>query len=258
MLFVSDDYIAVIDGVTSKSDFSFEGRTTGKLAAEIIRNVLSSLPKDATVDQFLDEVNREICAFYEKVEFPYSRAQQGLQAVCVVYSNHYRQIWTIGDCQSCIDQKSHMNPKASDDILAEMRSLVLNIVRAEDPVRFTEPAMQKMARELIEPWILRATIFANSNDTNYGYAIINGQKIPKSLVKIILLDDNEHEVILTSDGYPEIRGTLEASETYLQKVLTTDRECCNLYHSTKGVKEGCCSFDDRTYIRFTVDRNVKN
>lgn len=34
-LFVSDDFVAVIDGVSSKTDFRFEGKTTGKLASEL-------------------------------------------------------------------------------------------------------------------------------------------------------------------------------------------------------------------------------
>lgn len=255
--FISEHFVAVIDGVTSKSDFLYQGKTTGKLAAEMIRAVLEHLPEDATVKQFIAAVNQEILSFYEKVDFPYSKKKQGLQAVCVVYSNYYREIWLIGDCQVCIDQTVYTNPKLSDDILAEMRSLVLNIVKSETPELFATPDIQKMARDLIEPWILRANVFANREGTSYGYSIINGEEIPESLIKVIQLDDNAHEIILTSDGYPKVKANLQESEAYLQKVLETDRECCNLYHSTKGVKDGCYSFDDRTYIRFLLDCRQK-
>lgn len=257
MSFISEHFVAVIDGVTSKSTFSYEGKSTGKLAAEIIYAVLHDLPKEATVHQFIAAVNKEIEAFYEKVNFPYAKEKQGLQAVCAVYSDYYRQIWLIGDCQSRVDQICYMNPKLSDDILAEMRCLALNIVREEDRVRFAAADVQKMARDLIEPWILRATIFANNADTAYGYSVINGQEIPESLIKIISLDSNAHEIVLTSDGYPEVKSTLAESEAYLQKILKEDQECCKLYHSTKGVKNGCYSFDDRTYIRFSIDQITK-
>ncbi len=135
-----------------------------------------------------------------------------------------------------------------------MRSLVLNIVKEENPEEFPTVKTQQMARAVIEPWILRSTIFANNTSTDYGYSIINGKEIPESLIKTIKLDDNAHEIILASDGYPKLEGNLEQSEAYLMKVLEVDKECCNLYKSTKGVNKGDKSFDDRTYIRFLVDK----
>ena len=41
-LFVSDDFVAVIDGVSSKTDFRFEGKTTGKLASEFVVETLKT------------------------------------------------------------------------------------------------------------------------------------------------------------------------------------------------------------------------
>ncbi len=252
--YISDDFIAVIDGVTSKSDFSYQGKTTGKLAAEIIASVLSELPKDSSVGEFTEKVNQKIQWFYEQISFPYSREEQGLQAVCAVYSAYLREIWLIGDCQVCVDGNLSVNPKRSDDILAEMRSLVLNIVKKETPAEFLLEETQKKARSLIEPWILKSTIFANDASTSYGYSVFNGKTIPRSLIKTICLDEKSHEVILTSDGYPNVESDLEKSEAYLRKILKEDKECCDLYHSTKGLKTGCKSFDDRVYIRFVVEQ----
>lgn len=253
-LCLSDGFAAVIDGVTSKSDFRYEGKTTGKLAAELVLKVLEGLKKDADAGQFISQVNREMEAFYKEVAFPYSREEQGLQAVCAVYSESRREIWLIGDCQVCVDGVCYFNPKPSDEILAQMRSLVLNIVRAQSPEDFYSQKTQRMARELIEPWILRSTVFANDSGTAYGYSVLNGREIPKALIRVIPLDEREHEIILTSDGYPRVEPTLEQSEAALERVLREDRECCSLYRSTKGVKEGCRSFDDRTYIRLRAEK----
>lgn len=253
-LCLADGFAAVIDGVTSKSDFRYEGKTTGKLAAELVLKVLEKLDRDADAGQFISLVNREMDAFYEQIAFPYSREEQGLQAVCAVYSESRREIWMIGDCQARVDGVPYLNPKPSDEILAEMRSLVLNIVRAQRPEEFYSQETQQMARELIEPWILRSTVFANNDSTSYGYSVLNGREIPGSLIRVIRLDKEEHEVILTSDGYPSVEATLKQSEAALERVLKEDRECCRLYRSTKGVKEGCRSFDDRTYIRLTAEK----
>ena len=35
-LVITPEFIAVIDGVTPKSDFTYEGKSTGRLAAELV------------------------------------------------------------------------------------------------------------------------------------------------------------------------------------------------------------------------------
>lgn len=241
-----------MDGVTSKSDFLYKGKTTGRIAAEIVVNVLAELSPEADVQAFVGKVNQAIAAFYREVPFPYSREEKGLQAVCAVWSRNRREIWMIGDCQVSVDGVLYINPKRSDEILADVRSLILCAVRERDPSGFCGEKLQQEVRDLIEPWILKATVFANNGNTEYGYSIINGEEIPESLIKVIPLGAGTHEVILASDGYPRVEPTLEQSEACLRNVLAEDRACCRIYKSTKGVNGENKSYDDRTYIRFLV------
>ncbi|MDO4439432.1 MAG: hypothetical protein Q4B86_08360 [Eubacteriales bacterium] len=247
--FSSEDFVVVIDGVTSKSDFTYDGKTTGKLASDIIRGVLEKMNREDSIDVFLNKVNEQFNDFYKEVEFPYSIKEKGLQAVCAVYSDYYREIWLIGDCQVSVDGKVYLNPKKSDEILADMRSLVLHILKKEN---VDWPEAQKRARDIIETWILKANVFANKAEPPFGYAVINGNEIPDSLIKIIKLDSNPHEIIFTSDGYPKVKSDLKKSEEYLNTILEQDKSCYELYLSTKGINKGQKSFDDRTYIRFSV------
>ena len=46
--------------------------------------------------------------------------------------------------------------------------------------------------------------------------------------------------------------SLKESEDELAKIIATDPLCYKTYFSTKGLKKGNVSFDDRTYIRFKV------
>lgn len=248
-LFVSNDFVAVIDGVTAKSDFTYNGKTTGKLAAEIIRDTFAAVRRDAGIRQILRCINTRIQDFYQTVPFPYDRRQQGLQAACVIYSDYFRSIWMIGDCQASIDGKPYWNPKKNDVILSEMRSLILHIREAEGQ---DWDLAQKEGRSQIEPWILQSNIFANRADTPYGYAVLNGEEIPDSLIRTISLDEKPHKVIFTSDGYPDVKETLELSENHLKMLLEQDPACYKLYRSTKGLQQGQKSFDDRTYIAFRV------
>lgn len=248
---VTEDFAAVIDGVTAKGRFTYKGKTTGRLAAELVYAVLENLDRTADFAGFLEAVNHRMEAFYENVDFPESRREKGLQAVCAVYSDFRREIWLIGDCQASVDGVVYDNPKKSDRVLAEMRSLAIHLLLMEEKM---EPEQaQKEARRLIEPWILKATAYANREDSPYGYAILNGEKIPESLIRRIPLDDSSHEIILASDGYPRIKGTLKETEEYLRQVLKDDPACCTRFCSTKGKLEGQSSFDDRTYLRFRVN-----
>ena len=255
--FQSENYIAVIDGVTSKTDFLYHGKTTGKLASEIIYRVLETLRGDEPLREIVERVHGEITAFYAQIDFPSDRGEKGLQAACVIYSAFYREIWMIGDCQAVVDGEVYLNPKKSDVVLSEMRSLILSTLEQERRntagLYREEWEEHDAAREIILPWILRATIYANDDTTEYGYSVFNGQAIPESLIKVIRLREGAHEVILTSDGYPEVKETLRKTEENLKEILIHDPGCYKKYLSTKGVKKGQTSFDDRTYVRFMTD-----
>jgi len=56
-------------------------------------------------------------------------------------------------------------------------------------------------------------------------------------------------LILASDGYPKLFSTLHESENYLRFILKEDPLCYKLYKSTKGLKKGAVSFDDRAFIK---------
>ena len=57
---------------------------------------------------------------------------------------------------------------------------------------------------------------------------------------------------MATDGYPKLYDTLEKSEEYLAHILEYDPLCFQEYKSTKGLQKGNSSFDDRTYIKFTL------
>lgn len=253
-LFVSEDFAAIIDGVTSKTNFTYEKQTTGKLAANLIKNVLRKLNKKAKVEDFIEQVNLSFEHFYKEVDFNFDKNKFGLQAMAVIYSNERREIWLIGDCQAVIKHELVTNYKKSDLVLEEMRSLIANIEIKEKNLTEKEYFEQNdPAREYILPWVIDSHIFANNDDSEYGYSLLNGEDIPLSLIKIIRLDSTKQEVILASDGYPKLDNTLERSESRLQDNLTKDQHCIHQYKSTKGIVQDQVSFDDRAYLRFEIN-----
>lgn len=254
-LFISEDFIGVIDGVSSKSNFEKNGQTTGKIASQLIYQVLKELPADSTLSELIGAINESYDRFYENNEFDLNRKHYGLQAVAGVYSAYHRQIWLIGDCQAKIAGETYTNPKPSDDILASMRSLICHVDMAMNHQAASEYFEENdLARLQIIPWILKANIFANDAESPLGYAVINGEEIPKKLIKIIDVSENyEGDIILTSDGYPCILDSLAETEDYLENLLKTDPYLIDQFCSTKGLARGQNSFDDRTFIRFKGD-----
>ena len=60
------------------------------------------------------------------------------------------------------------------------------------------------------------------------------------------------QVVITSDGYPRILPSLQQSEDLLARLLAEDPLCIGPLRSTKGVKPGNASFDDRAYLRIRL------
>ena len=199
ILVIMPDFIAVIDGVTPKSNFTYEGKSTGRLAAELAGQAVRELKGTEDCQTFIKRCNQKFHDFYEKVDFPYDIRSKGLQAAAVIYSEYLHEIWMIGDCQAMVDGREYLQPKRSDVILSQFRSLLMVL---------QVPASE--ARAKVEPWIVNATAFANKVG----------------------------------------RPTLQQSEQDLDRLLKEDPQCCRLYESTKGLKPGNKSFDDRTYVRF--------
>lgn len=251
-LIITNNFIAVIDGVSSKSDYRKDGKTTGKLASEIIGQVIENLAQNSTIEQVIESINTEFQSFYDSNLFPYDKASLGLLAMLALYSKYHQQVYLIGDCQAVIEGNRYINPKLIDTTLEHLRSLIVHVEVAktgEDLKDYFSKGDQ--AREQILPWITESTIFANDNTSPWGYSVLNGESVPTSLIKVIDVPDNS-QVILASDGYPFVEETLEASEMKLQLLLEDDPYLIQTVKSTKGLTKGATSFDDRTYIRFTI------
>ncbi len=249
VLTITDHFIAVIDGVTSKSDFICGEKKTGRIAAELIARAIEQSAPDSECTDIIKNCNASYEDFYRRTDFPYDKKEYGLQAVAVICSVSKREIWLIGDCQAMVDGALYTSVKKSDIVLADLRSMILYLQSDQD---LSGGSFVDEGRKVILPWIVKATNFANRSDTPYGYAVINGDEIPETLIKKIRLPEKSSEVILASDGYPVLLPTLEKSEAELAKTLREDPECYRLHVSTKGIESGNISFDDRTYVRFTM------
>ena len=270
---VTDDFIAVIDGSTSKTPKHLNpdmknGRYAMMLISEYIREELKA---DASVDDFCQGVTAYI---YNKVyemlgveERLKEHPEERLTASAILYSRTRNEVWMVGDCQAIIDGKLYENGKPYEQEIARKR--VELIEQGLSPAE---------ARKQIEPLLIKAML----SGQNQTYTVIDGFPIYREGVKVVsvsasssvqdsvpasdsvpcsdsasasdTIPSSSSEIVLASDGYPFLKPTLAASEAALAEQIANDPQNIHSFIATKGIVEGNKSFDDRTYIRFSVEK----
>lgn len=266
---VTDDFIAVIDGSTSKTPKHLNpdmknGRYAMMLISEYIREELKA---DASVDDFCQGVTAFIYnKVYEKLgveERLKEHPEERLTASAILYSRTRNEVWMVGDCQVIIAGKLYENGKPYEEKIARKR--VELIAQGLSPAE---------ARKQIEPLLIKAML----SGQNQTYTVIDGFPIYREGVKVVSVSDSSSvqdsvpasdsvpcsdsasasdtipssssEIVLASDGYPFLKPTLAASEAALAEQIANDPQNIHSFIATKGIVEGNKSFDDRTYIRF--------
>ena len=266
---VTDDFIAVIDGSTSKTPKHLNpdmknGRYAMMLISEYIREELKA---DASVDEFCQGVTAYIYnKVYEKLgveERLKKHPEERLTASAILYSRIRNEVWMVGDCQAIIGGKLYENGKPYEEKIARKR--VELIEQGLSPAE---------ARKQIEPLLIKAML----SGQNQTYTVIDGFPIYREGVKVVSVSDSSSvqdsvpasdsvpcsdsvsasgtipssssEIVLASDGYPFLEPTLAASEAALAEQIANDPQNIRSFIATKGIVEGNKSFDDRTYIRF--------
>lgn len=270
---VTDDFIAVIDGSTSKTPKHLNpdmknGRYAMMLISEYIREELKA---DASVDEFCQGVTAYIYnKVYEKLgveERLKEHPEERLTASTILYSRTRNEVWMVGDCQAIIDGKLYENGKPYEVKIARKR--VELIAQGLSPAE---------ARKQIEPLLIKAML----SGQNLTYTVIDGFPIYREGVKVVSVSDScsvqdsvpasdsvpcsdsvsasgtipssSSEIVLASDGYPFLKPTLAASEAALAEQIANDPQNIHSFIATKGIVEGNKSFDDRTYIRFSPEK----
>lgn len=272
---VTDDFIAVIDGSTSKTPKHLNpdmknGRYAMMLISEYIREELKT---DASVDEFCQGVTAYIYnKVYEKLgveERLKEHPEERLTASAILYSRTRNEVWMVGDCQAIIAGKLYENGKPYEEKIARKRVELI-----EQGLSLAE------ARKQIEPLLIEAML----SGQNQTYTVIDGFPIYREGVKVVSVSDScsvqdsvsssdscsvqdpvswsgsasasdtipssSSEIVLASDGYPFLKPTLAASEAALAEQIANDPQNIHSFIATKGIVEGNKSFDDRTYIRF--------
>ncbi len=246
LLLITNDFIAVVDGVSAKNGRLFEGVTGGRKAADKICETIVLLDKNATAKGAVEKITKAVAELYEENE-PKGAAAAGT----IIFSKERNEIWSVGDCQCLINGELFSHEKEIDKINSDVRALILEIAKKDGK---TEEELLKndVGREFIMPILENQHVFANKTG-RFSYGVFNGTPVPDEHIVVHKVKKGD-EIVLASDGYPYLKETLAESERLLKEELKNNPLCDGEYRSTKGKAEDNISFDDRTYIRFRVKK----
>ena len=247
---VTDDFIAVIDGSTSKSELRHSlFRSNGRQCMQLVSRYLRHAPKNISCEAFCRGVTAYIRKHYRRsqLERLALHPEDRMCASAVIFSRVNHEVWMIGDCQCLVGGELYENPKPYENILAEERAAIIATHYSPLTTHPSPLTIHDTARDQIIPHMKEAM-----KGQNVNYAVIDGFPIPQQHVRVITLDFRPWEIVLASDGYPFLCPTLAESEERLAWQKANDPLNIGTFKATKAFMQGNDSFDDRAYIRFTV------
>ena len=251
------DFLAVIDGSTGKGTLRFMGKSSGRMAMEIIREAIGQLPAEADAQAaaiFLTEAIRHYYTANDLWEEVTRHPENRLTASAVIYSVRKGEVWMIGDCLCRFNGVSHTIPKPTEGILSGIRADVNRYYLSRKGYSMAELRARDLGREWIWPYLKDQCAFQNSEEARpFSHAVLDGFPIALSRLRILPVPPDTPELILASDGYPVLADTLEETERLLSQSLAEDPLRIWKYPATKGLMEGYESFDDRTYLRIKLN-----
>lgn len=242
------DWVVLCDGVSDKSGLDFDGRTGGRVVAELVAATIAAAPAGESPADLIDRVNT---AYDDLLGQALAHVPDTLRPACVFVALDKAEgrVVRVGDTTWATSQRVEAGHMAIDDVHTAMRAAYLRmlLLTGADP---EELAACDPARELILPGLRAQAVLRNNPDAGpLAHGVIDGRTVPDQFVEAWTLAADETDVALASDGYPVVFLTHEATEDYLTRDLAADPLRIHTHPATKPLGPAQVSFDDRSYLR---------
>lgn len=246
-LIVTDKHIAVIDGATSCcSDWGIPG---GLLAKRLLTDYIINSAPEENGFELIKKLNAVLFDYQQTQPELFVNPGKRLMASILIFSASSSQLWSYGDCHYLINNRYFHTNKLVDDMNAELRSFINNLLILEGTTEAELLVCDRGAAE-IKQYLNIQPRFANV-DHEFGYPILDGGTVLSQFFVSHQLEKGD-EVVMATDGYPFLEQTLERSEKKLCELKEHDPLLIRELKAVKGFYPNLISFDDRTYIRFIV------
>ena len=253
VIVVTDDFAAVIDGVTDKTRCVYDGMLGGGFAATQLAAAFSVLNRGADLRACSDFLTQWLVEVSEAASPGFDpESYDGPSAVFVAYSVERREIWRIGDGRWLTRSARSPENFLLDRVMTEARAALLRALVLSGADK-AELARADPGRAMITSMLRSQHMFRNLNSASepLAYGAVDGRAIPDRFLEVWRVECGQ-ELVLASDGYPELMLSLEQSEAYLTADLRRDPLRIDKHCSYRALQLGHESYDDRAYLRIAI------
>ena len=174
-IFANDNFLAVFDGATDKTDARYDGMPGGKFAVETLARKLEDVASDISASECIRALSEELRRMIVE-EGPEAAPSDSPSASVVIYSEARSEIWRVGDCSWAASGIAHIGRKPIDLIVGLARAALLQaLLEAGHSVE--ELRASDRGREMVLPLLKEQYRFRNLKEPtcDLGFGAIDGQ-----------------------------------------------------------------------------------
>lgn len=256
----SSGLFAVVDGGECGGDevWTLRGQPTsaGRFAALTVADALARVPAGRDPKLVINAVSavleRSVRAQRPDID-PLERPSCSVS----VFDPALGALYWVGGCWHGVVSSSgwvdaRRDRALFDDVICDARLAALESAvaagRPWEPSRGLPDPSERLVATLLQQ--RRGLINAPGR---FGIGGINGLTVPREHLHLRLLESEDCEVVLASDGYPSVNVgedfSVASAEAHLARLLAEDPACTGPLAGVRGVALGEASFDDRSWLR---------
>lgn len=236
--------VGVVDGATAKV-WDNPRAPSGAQVADCVAGVIES--SSGPAPSLVGLATTAVAGLHAQVGVAAGSASAATFAAVVV---GHRQVVRVGDAHVAVNGTRIERLPTGEAVVASARALVLRQSVAAG-MTLDELRRHDVGRDAIQP-VLRALTGLRNVAVEGGYGAIDGQPVPECFIELIALPDGACDIILATDGYPQIGHDLTESEKLLRQRLAEDPLMMADPPATKGWMIGADSYDDRAFVRISL------
>lgn len=150
-IYIGENYVAVIDGVSHKSSVTVNGKQI-KIADIIVEAIQKAdttpYAKTLEFDEMVKWINLYIKTYLERNGL--SSEVGKMEATAAIYSKQNNQIWLVGDCRAIYDGKIISNPLKVDELYINLRTAIIKALLSEKLCSIEDLLKKDIAKEIIQ------------------------------------------------------------------------------------------------------------
>lgn len=244
-LICSEHAIGVIDGARGP-DYKGTDVVTAFLDETV--ELAKQIHLETNLTDFVTKLTHIVRAKKDRAGIKKIKTTGGL--VFCIYLIERREMWRVGDCIYAVDGRVTENPCLAETVCAQARASIIKSWRAFG--RTADDIMRDAAYDnIIDPLLDAVCLLMNEANHQLGFGAVNGEPVPEKFIECVPIERGD-VIEICSDGYPSPMGSLEASENELRRLLEIDPMCIAENIGAKGLGPDRRSYDDRSYVRFSL------